>query len=143
LSLLSETAEDQPLLCVIDDAQWLDRASAQALGFVARRLLAEPVALVIAAREPGGHFQDLPELLVEGLGHDAARELLGSVIMGPLDEGVRERIVAETHGNPLALLELPLDLTPAELAGGFGRPDTPGLPGKIEESFRRRLDALP
>jgi DNA-binding CsgD family transcriptional regulator len=143
LSLLSETAEDQPLLCVVDDAQWLDRASAQAMGFVARRLLAEPVALVIATREPGEHFRDLPELLVEGLGHDDARELLGSVIMGPLDERVRERIVAETHGNPLALLELPLGLTPAELAGGFGSPDAPGLPGKIEDSFRRRLDALP
>jgi len=143
LSLLSETADNQPLLCVVDDAQWLDRASAQALGFVARRLLAEPVALVIAAREPDEHFRDLPELLVQGLGHDDARELLGSVIMGPLDERVRERIVAETHGNPLALLELPRGLTPAELAGGFGLPDAPGLSGKIEDSFRRRLEALP
>src|SRR5215472_8248794 len=143
LSLLSETADNQPLLCVVDDAQWLDRASAQALGFVARRLLAEPVALVIAAREPDEHFRDLPELLVQGLGHDDARELLGSVIMGPLDERVRERIVADTHGNPLALLELPRGLTPAELAGGFGSPDAPGLAGKIEDSFRRRLEALP
>jgi DNA-binding CsgD family transcriptional regulator len=143
LSLLSEKAEKQPLLCVVDDAQWLDRASSQALGFMARRLLAEPVALVIAEREPGEHFRDLPELLVEGLGHDDARELLGSVIVGPLDERVRERIVAETQGNPLALLELPLGLTPAELAGGFGSPDAPGLAGKIEDGFRRRLDALP
>src|SRR5215472_12698849 len=143
LSLLSEVAEKQPLLCVVDDAQWLDRASAQTIGFVARRLLAEPVALVIAAREPGEHFRDLPELLVQGLGHDDARELLGSVIMGPLDERVRERIVAETRGNPLALLELPRGLTPAELAGGFGLPDAPGLSGKIEDSFRRRLEALP
>ena len=143
LSLLSETVEDQPLLCVIDDAQWLDRASAQAVGFVARRMLAEPVALVIAEREPGEHFRGLPELLVEGLGHDDARELLDSVIMGPLDERVRERVVAETHGNPLALLELPRGCTPAELAGGFGLPDAPGLEGKIEDSFRRRLEALP
>jgi DNA-binding CsgD family transcriptional regulator len=143
LSLLSDTAERQPLLCVVDDAQWLDRASAQTLGFVARRLLAEPIALVIAAREPGEEFRELPELLVEGLRHDDARELLGSVIMGPLDEQVRERVVAETHGNPLALLELPRGKTPAELAGGFGLPDVPGLPGKIEDSFRGRLEALP
>jgi DNA-binding CsgD family transcriptional regulator len=143
LSLLAEATEKQPLLCVVDDAQWLDRASAQTIGFVARRLLAEPVALVIAAREPGEHFRELPELLVEGLRHHDARELLGSVIMGPLDERVRERIVAETHGNPLALLELPRGLTPAELAGGFGLPDAPGLSGKIEDSFRRRLEALP
>src|SRR5215468_9662643 len=143
LSLLSETTEEQPLLCVIDDAQWLDRASAQAVGFVARRMLAEPVALVIAEREPGEHFRGLPELLVEGLGHDDARELLGSVMMGPLDERVRERIVAETRGNPLALLELPRGLTPAELAGGFGLPGAVPLAGSIEESFRRRADALP
>jgi DNA-binding CsgD family transcriptional regulator len=143
LSLLSDTADRQPLLCVVDDAQWLDRASAQTLGFVARRLLAEPIALVVAAREPGEEFRELPELLVEGLRHDDARELLGSVIIGPLDEQVRERVVAETHGNPLALLELPRGLTPTELAGGFGLPDVPGLPGKIEESFRRRLEALP
>jgi DNA-binding CsgD family transcriptional regulator len=143
LSLLSDTAEKQPLLCVVDDAQWLDQASAQTLGFVARRLLAEPIALVVAAREPGEEFRELPELLVQGLRHDDARELLGTVIMGPLDEQVRERVVAETHGNPLALLELPRGLTPAELAGGFGLPDVPGLPGKIEDSFRRRLEALP
>ena len=143
LSLLSDTAGQQPLLCIVDDAQWLDRASAQVLGFVARRLLAEPVALVVAAREPGEEFRELPELVVEGLRHDDACELLGSVILGPLDEQVRERIVAETHGNPLALLELPRGLTPAELAGGFGSPDAPGLPGRIEDSFRRRLEALP
>ena len=107
LSLLSEVAEQQPLLCVIDDAQWLDQASAQALGFVARRLLAEPVALVIATREPGKEFSGLPELLVRGLRDNDARELLSSVIRGPLDERVRDRIVAETRGNPLALLELP------------------------------------
>src|SRR5499427_1427690 len=144
LSLLSEVAEKQPLLCVIDDAQWLDRASVQALGFVARRLLAEPVALVVATREPIEEFTRLPELLVEGLGDGDARELLGSVVRGPLDERVRDRIVAETRGNPLALLELPRGLPITELAPGFGfRVDVPGLPGRIEDSFRRRLEALP
>jgi DNA-binding CsgD family transcriptional regulator len=143
LSLLSEVAEQQPLLCVIDDAQWLDRASAQALAFVARRLLAEPVALVFATREPGGEFRGLPELLVGGLADGDARELLGSVIRGPLDERVRDRLVAETRGNPLALLELPRGVTAAELAGGFGAPGAPGLPGRIEDSFRRRLEGLP
>jgi DNA-binding CsgD family transcriptional regulator len=140
LSLLSEVAEHQPLLCVVDDAQWLDRASAQALAFVARRLLAEPVALVFATREPGEELRGLPELLVGGLPDSDARELLGSVISGPLDERVRDRIVAETRGNPLALLELPRGATPAELAGGFG---VPGAPGRVEDNFRRRLEALP
>src|SRR3984957_12105196 len=149
LSLLSEAAEQQPLLCVIDDAQWLDRASAQALAFVARRLLAEPVALVFATREPGEEHRGLPELLVGGLRDWDARELLGSVIKGPLDERVRDRIVAETRGNPLALLELPRGVTPADLAGGFGLPNVPGLPGapgswgRLEDSFRRRLEVLP
>ena len=146
LSLLSEVAEQQPLLCVIDDAQWLDRASAQTLAFVARRLLAEPVALVFATREPGEEFRGLPELLVEGLRDGDAQELLSSVIRGPLDERVRDRIVAETRGNPLALLELPRGVTPAELAGGFGLPSVPGLPGlpgRIEDNFRRRLEVLP
>ena len=92
---------------MIDDAHWLDRASAQALAFVARRLLAEPVAVVFAAREPGEEFRGLPELLVGGLREGDARELLSSVIRGPLDERVRDRIIAETRGNPLALLELP------------------------------------
>jgi predicted ATPase len=129
LSLLSEVAEKRPLLCVIDDAQWLDRASVQAIAFVARRLLAEPVALVLATREPIKEFTRLPELLVEGLGHVEARELLGSVVRGPLDERVRDRIVAETRGNPLALLELPRGLPTTELAPGFGfRVDVPGLP---------------
>ena len=138
LSLLSEAAEQQPLLCVIDDAQWLDRASAQALAFVARRLLAEPVALVFATREPGEEFRGLPELLVGGLREGDARELLGSVIRGPLDERVRDRIVAETRGNPLALLELPRGVP--GVPGVAGRP---GSPGRIEESFRRRLEVLP
>jgi DNA-binding CsgD family transcriptional regulator len=143
LSLLSELAEERPLLCVVDDAQWLDRASAQALAFVARRLLAESVAMVFAAREPSEEFRGLPELVVHGLRHDDARELLASVIRGPLDELVGERIVAETRGNPLAMLELPQGLTPAELAGGFGLGGTLSLSGRIEESFQRRLEALP
>jgi DNA-binding CsgD family transcriptional regulator len=136
LSLLSEAAERQPLLCVVDDAHWLDRASAQALAFVARRLLAEPVALVVAAREPGEEFRGLPELPVGGLRDNDARELLSSVLGGPpLDERVRDRIVAETRGNPLALLELP--------RGVPGLPELPGLPGRIEDSFRGRLEVLP
>jgi DNA-binding CsgD family transcriptional regulator len=143
LSLLSEVAEEQPLFCVVDDSQWLDRASAQALAFVARRLLAESVAVVFATREPSDDFGGLPELLVEGLRNGDARVLLGSVIGGRLDERVRDRIVAETRGNPLALLELPRGLTPAELAGGFGLPHAPGLSGRIEDSFLRRLEALP
>ena len=149
LGLLSGVAGRQPLLCVVDDAQWLDRASAQALAFVARRLLANPVALVFAMREPGEEFRGLPELLVGGLDEGDARELLSSVIRGPLDERVRDRIVAETRGNPLALLELPRGVTPAELAGGFGLPGVPGVDGvrgsagRIEDSFRRRVEVLP
>ena len=140
LSLLSEVAEQQPLLCVIDDAQWLDRASAQALAFVARRLLAEPVALVFATREPGEEFRGLPELPVGGLRDGDARELLSSVIRGPLDERVRDRIVAETRGNPLALLELPRGVPGVP---GCRVPVLPGVPGRIEDSFRRRLEVLP
>jgi len=142
LSLLAEMAVDRPLVCVVDDAQWLDRASAQALAFVARRLLAESVVLLLATREPGDELEGLPRLVVEGLRNGDARALLGSVVRGPLDERVRERIVAETRGNPLALLELPRGLTLAELAGGFGLLDAPGLSGRIEESFRRRLAGL-
>ena len=143
LSLLSEVAEEQPLLCVVDDGQWLDEASAQVLGFVARRLLAESVAVVFAMREPSEEFRGLPELVVEGLRDEDACELLASVIRGPLDDRIRDRIVAETRGNPLALLELPRGLTPAELAGGFGLPDAMALSGRIEESFQQRVDALP
>ncbi len=143
LSLLSEVAEAQPLICVVDDHQWLDRASAQALGFAARRVAAEPVGLVFAVREPGGELAGLAELEVTGLRDDDARTLLESALPGPLDERVRDLIVAETHGNPLALLELPKGLTPAELAGGFGLPGAVPLPGRIEESFRRQLEALP
>ena len=143
LSLLSEVAGERPLVCVIDDEQWLDRASAQALGFTARRLAADPVGLVFAARTPGEELADLPELALAGLGEDDARALLDSVLAGPLDERVRDQIVAETQGNPLALLELPRGLTLAELAGGFGLPSAAPLTGRIEDSFRRQLDGLP
>jgi DNA-binding CsgD family transcriptional regulator len=143
LGLLAEAAEEQPLLCVVDDAQWLDQATAQALGFVARRLMAESVALVFAAPESAGELAGLPELVVEGLSESDARALLDSELRGPLDERVRDRIVAETHGNPLALLELPRGMTSAELAGGFELPDSLPLSGRMEESFRRRLEALP
>jgi tetratricopeptide (TPR) repeat protein len=143
LSLFSEAAEEQPLLCAVDDAQWLDRASAQALVFVARRLLAESVALLLATREPSEELDGLPKLVVEGLRNGDARALLGSAVRVPLDERVRERLVAETRGNPLALLELPRGLPPAELAGGFGLLDAPALSGRIEDSFRRRLAGLP
>ena len=143
LSLLSEAAGERPLVCVVDDAQWLDRASAQALGFAARRLLAESVLVVFATREPGADLRGLPELVVEGLQDADARELLDSVVRWPLDERVAERIVAETRGNPLALLELPRGLSPAELDGGFGLPDVLPLPGRIEQSFLRRVESLP
>ncbi|HEX3309768.1 MAG TPA: AAA family ATPase, partial [Streptosporangiaceae bacterium] len=143
LSLLSEVAEERPLVCVVDDHQWLDRASAQALGFVARRLAAEPVAMVFAAREPGEELAGLPELDVAGLREADARALLDSVLTGPLDARVRDQIVAETRGNPLALIELPRGLSPGQLAGGFGLPGAVPLSGRIEESFGRQLDALP
>jgi hypothetical protein len=143
LSLLSEVAGEQPLIVLVDDQQWLDRASAQALGFVARRLAAEPVGLVFAARQPGEDVAGLPELVVEGLREGDARALLDSALPAPLDERVRDQIVAETRGNPLALLELPRGLTPAELAGGFALPGAAPLPGRIEESFQRRIESLP
>jgi DNA-binding CsgD family transcriptional regulator len=143
LGLLSEAAGERPLVCLVDDVQWLDRASAQVLGFVARRLAADPVGLVFAARVPGEELAGLPELVVEGLGEEDARALLDSVLMGSLDTRVRNQILAETKGNPLALLELPRGLSPAELAGGFGLPSAVPLTGRIEESFRRQLEALP
>ena len=143
LGLLSETAGERPLVCVVDDQQWLDRASAQALGFAARRLAADPVGLVFAARVPGQDVAGLPELVVEGLAEGDARELLESVLTGPLDARVRDRIIADTHGNPLALLELPRGLTPAQLTGGFGLSTAVPLDGRIEESFGRQLETLP
>jgi hypothetical protein len=143
LSLLSEVAGERPLICLIDDEQWLDRASAQALGFTARRLGADPVGLVFAARDPGADLAGLPKLEVGGLRDEDARALLDAALTGPLDARVRDLIVAETRGNPLALLELPRGLTPAELAGGFGLPGAGPLPGRIEDKFARQLDALP
>ena len=142
LSLLSDVAEQRPLVCVVDDAQWLDGASAQALGFVARRLGAESVGLVFALRGEQ-RFEGLPGLRVEGLDDRDARVLLETVVRGPLDERVRARILAETRGNPLALLELPRGRTPAELAGGFHLGGGQALSGRIEQSFRERLAPLP
>jgi DNA-binding CsgD family transcriptional regulator len=142
LSLLSEVGEERPVICIIDDAQWLDGASASALAFVARRLLAESVVLLFGAREPIEELRGLPELVVEGLREAEARELLGAIVQGPLDERVRERIIAETRGNPLALLEMPKALSPEQLAGGFGAAGVVALQGGIEEGFRRRLQAF-
>ena len=138
-------AEERPLVCLIDDVQWLDRASAQALAFVARRLLAESVGVIFAVRT-GAEERDaagLPELVVEGLREDDARTLLASIIQVPLDEEVRDRIVAESRGNPLALLELPLGLAAEEAPGGFAHPAARPLASHIEQSFRRRLEVLP
>ena len=142
LSLLSDAADERPILCVVDDAQWLDRASAQTLVFVARRLLAEPVGIVFAEREPSGELAHLPELEIRGLRRDDARALLGTTVWLRLDERVSDRIVAETHGNPLALLELPRGLTARQLAGGFGLIEAQGLAGRIEESFVRQVETL-
>jgi DNA-binding NarL/FixJ family response regulator len=142
LSLLSEAADERPILCLVDDAQWLDRASALTLAFVARRLLAERVGVVFAAREPGGELAHLPQLEVCGLLRDDARALLGATVWLRLDERVSDRIVAETHGNPLALLELPRGLTARQLAGGFGLVEAQGVAGRIEESFIRRVETL-
>jgi DNA-binding CsgD family transcriptional regulator/tetratricopeptide (TPR) repeat protein len=145
LSLLADVAEEQPLICIVDDAQWLDRVSAQTLAFVARRLLAERVGLVFALRESGNEhaLEGLPELVIEGLAAEDARLLLDATLPGPLDERVRERILAEAGGNPLALLELPRGLTPAAVAGGFGLPGDLPLTSRIEQGFIRQLEALP
>ena len=143
LSLLSEAAEEQPLLCLVDDAQWLDRASAPVLSFVARRLLAEKVVIAFASREPIATLAGVAELRVEPLGHRDARALLEAALPTRLDEQVLERILLETRGNPLALIELPRGLTPAQLAGGFGVPTAVPLSARIEESFARRLARLP
>jgi ATP/maltotriose-dependent transcriptional regulator MalT len=143
LGLLSDAAEQQPLVSLIDDAHWFDRSSAQVLAFVARRLQVESVLLLFAERDPGGldELAGLPELRIEALSEDDARALLASVITGPLDDRVRERIIAETRGNPLALLELPHGLPPGALTSGFGVPGD--LPGRIEASFRDRVGRLP
>lgn len=143
LTLLSEVADEQPLICLVDDQQWLDQASAQVLAFVARRLVAESVGLVFAARVPGRDLADLPKLRVGGLADADARALLDTVLTGPLDARVRDQIVAETRGNPLALTELPRGRTAHQLAGGFGLPSAVRLSGSIEDNFRQRISALP
>jgi DNA-binding CsgD family transcriptional regulator len=145
LSLLADAAEEQPLVCIVDDAQWLDLVSAQTLAFVARRLLAERVGLVFGLRESGDEqmLEGLPELVVEGLGDADARALLESAVPGPVDARVRRRILDETRGNPLALIELPRGLTPAELAGGFGLPDARPLASRIEHTYLQRVHRLP
>jgi DNA-binding CsgD family transcriptional regulator len=145
LSLLADVAEQRPLICVVDDAQWLDRASAQALAFVARRLLAEPIALVFSARPGNGEdsLHGLPELVIRGLSDADARDLLSAALRGPLDAAVLEQIVAECHGNPLALLELPRAWATADVAGGFALPATMPLAGRLEHGFLQRLLSLP
>ena len=143
LGLFSEAAEERPLLVAVDDALWLDHASADTLAFVARRLQMEQIVLLFATREPEDALSGLPELPISPLGHRDARALLESALPAPLDEAVLERIVAETRGNPLALLELPKGLTPRNLAGGFGLPAEMTLTASIEESFNRRLATLP
>jgi DNA-binding CsgD family transcriptional regulator len=143
LGLLSEAARERPLVCVVDDVQWLDRASVQVLAFAARRLLAEAVLVIFADRAPGADLRGLPELTVAGLRHADARELLGSVVRWPLDEQVASRLVTETRGNPLAVLELPRGISPAELAGGFGSPEALPLPARIREDFASQSRSLP
>jgi DNA-binding CsgD family transcriptional regulator len=145
LSLLADASSSEPLVCLIDDAQWLDQASALTMEFVARRLLAESVLLVFAVREgsAGEAFVSLPTLTVPSLAERDSRTLLGSVVTGPLDERIRDRIVAEARGNPLALLELPHALSAVDLAGGFGHPDARPLSSQLEESYLRRIRSLP
>jgi DNA-binding CsgD family transcriptional regulator len=145
LSLLSSASDREPLLCVVDDAQWLDQASVQTLTFVGRRLFADRIGLVFSLREPvtGPEWSGFPELAVGGLADEYAGSLLDSVVPGRLDAPVRDRIVAETRGNPLALMELPRGLTAAQLAGGFERPDTRPLASQIEQNFALRVQALP
>ena len=145
LSLMAEVADERPLLCLVDDAQWLDGASRQILGFVARRLAAEPLGMVFAIREPADErdLVGLTEMRLDGLAEEDARALLESSIHGRLDERVRDRIVAETRGNPLALLELPSGLGATGLAGGFGLPDAADVPATIEDYYRRCVAALP
>src|SRR3954452_24807828 len=145
LSLLAEVAAERPLFCLVEDAQWLDGSSGQVLGFVARRLLAESVAIVFAVRDPTGEreLSGLPELRLGGLPENDARALLASVIPGRLDERGRDRLIAETRGNPLALLELPRGMTAAELGGGFELPAAADLPAHIEDHSSRRVGTLP
>jgi DNA-binding CsgD family transcriptional regulator len=143
LSLLSQVAEERPVICLVDDYQWLDRASAQVLAFVARRLGNDSVGLVFAARDLDTDLTGLPDLIVNGLPDADAQMLLDTALTGPIDARVRDQIIAETRGNPLALLELPRELAPEDLAGGFGLPGAVPLAGSIEHNFCRRIDALP
>ncbi len=144
LSLMAAATTDQPLLCMVDDAQWLDQVSLQTLSFVARRLLAEPVALILAARDRGAQaLAGLPELTVNGLSDRDARELLSSLVPGPIDERVQDRIIAETRGIPLALLEVPRNHSAVELASGFGNLTVHRSAGQLEQSFVRRIESLP
>jgi DNA-binding CsgD family transcriptional regulator len=145
LNLLCATAEGRPLLCLVDDAQWLDAESVQALGFVARRLLADPVAMLFSLREPvtTRGLDGLPRLALEGLEEADARALLSRAVPGRLDDHVRERIIAETAGNPLALMELSQSMSAAERAGGFAAPAPRGLPVALEEQYQGRVAALP
>src|SRR5262249_5397913 len=141
----AEVATKQPLVCLVDDAQWLDEASAQVMGFVGRRLLAEAVVLVIAVREPADDelFARLPAMTVEGLAHEEARALRAAAVAVALDERVRNRIIAETRGNPLGLLELPRELSHAELTGGFAVGPSSRRVDDLQERYRRRVGALP
>ncbi len=143
LNLLADTAEQQPLICLVDDEQWLDRASAQALAFVARRLGEAPVGLIFATEVTNGELSGLPELRLDGLNDTDARALLDRVLTTPLDPHIREQILIESRGNPLALVELPRGITPADLAGGFALPAVVSMAGPLEDSFMRRLDSLP
>jgi DNA-binding CsgD family transcriptional regulator len=145
LTLLSEASEQRPLLCVVDDAQWLDRVSAAILGFVARRLLAEPIGMIFAARGPMDDLRGLPELQLLGLANGDARALLRTAVLSPVDARIQDRVVAETRGNPLALLELPRGLSTTQFAGGLGLADAShhALAARLEESFQRRSEALP
>jgi len=142
LNLVSLVSAKRPVLCVIDDAQWLDPPSAQAIAFAARHVSKEAVVFLFAARTPVDAVRGLPELVVVGLEDQDARELLETAVPARLDDSVVDRIVAETHGNPLAILELPRGLTPSQLAGGFGLPVSVTLAGQIEESYRRRFSRL-
>jgi DNA-binding CsgD family transcriptional regulator len=145
LNLLASSAEKRPLLCLVDDAQWLDAASLQAFGFVARRLLAEPVAMIFSLREPATTraLDGLPQLLLEGLGEPDARALLSRAAPGRLDDRVRRRIIAETAGNPLALIELSQAMSAAERAGGFAPPAASDVPSQLREQYLRRVAGLP
>lgn len=144
LSLMAAAADEKPLLCIVDDAQWLDQVSVQTLAFVARRLLAEPVGLIFAVRDNGAPaLAGLPELSVDGLSDTDARELLDAAFLGRLDDRVRDRVVAETRGIPLALLEVPRTIPAAELAGGFWTAGARRSTGRIEDSFTQRIRSLP